>query len=200
MNVILIINDTFRQDHLGCYGNTWIKTPRLDEFAQRAAVFEQYYAASYPTVPNRWDICTGRYGFPFRGWQPLAPGDITLAQLVAQQGIHTQLIWDTPMLHMHDYNYTRGFKGVSFVHGQKGDPWITDPTLPIKMPAQPHKIRSAASLQDYLLNHFHRRHEREFCVSRTITEAIEWLETNYTHPSFFLCLDMWDPHEPFDCP
>ena len=70
MNVIFIMNDTFRRDHLGCYGNSWIQTPHLDGFAQHAAVFEQFYAASYPTVPNRWDLATGRFGFPFRGWQP----------------------------------------------------------------------------------------------------------------------------------
>ena len=199
-NVILIINDSFRRDHLGCYGNPWIHTPNLDRFARRAAIFERYYAASYPTVPNRWDMCTGRYGFPFRGWQPLDPGDVTLAQVLARHGVHTQMIWDTPMLGMHDYNYSRGFQGVCFVHGQKGDPWITDPSLPIRMPAQPHKIKSPRSLESYLRNHYGRRYEREYCVARTMSAAMDWLETNHRHPSFFLYVDMWDPHEPFDCP
>jgi len=199
-NVICIMNDSFRRDHLGCYGNPQIHTPNLDQFAQRAAVFEQYYIASYPTVPARWDLCTGSYGFPFRGWQPLAPDDITLAQLLAQQGVHTQMIWDTPMLGTHDYNYTRGFKGLEFVRGQKGDWWITDPTLPIRQPAQPHKIKDMNGLDSYLRNHFHRQYEREYCAPRTLSAAMDWLEGNAKHESFFLWLDMWDPHEPFDCP
>ena len=45
MNVIVIINDSFRRDHLGCYGNTWIRTPNLDRFAAGAAVFDQCYEA-----------------------------------------------------------------------------------------------------------------------------------------------------------
>ncbi len=200
MNVILLINDTFRRDFLGCYGNDWIKTPHLDAFAQRAAVFEQYYIASYPTVPNRWDMAVGRFGFPFRGWQPLDPGDVTLAQILAQHDVHTQMIWDTPMLAMHDYNYTRGFQGISFVHGQKGDPWVTTPSLPLRLPAQPHKLKSLPSLKTYLRNHFGRRYEREYCVARTMSKAMDWLETNYDHDAFFLYVDMWDPHEPFDCP
>ena len=200
MNVILIINDTFRRDHLGCYGNDWIKTPNLDAFAQRAMAFDQCYIASYPTVPNRWDMCTGRFGLPFRGWQPLGPHDVTLAQILARHGMHTQIIWDTPMLGAHDYNYTRGFEGVYFVHGQKGDPWITDPALPIRMPAQPHKIKSPRSLESYLRNHYHRQYEREFCAARTLSAATDWLETNYDHRPFFLYVDMWDPHEPFDSP
>jgi arylsulfatase A-like enzyme len=200
MNVILLVNDSFRRDHLGCYGNPCIRTPNLDQFAQHAAVFEQCYIASYPTVPHRWDLSTGRFGFPFRGWQPLGASDVTLAQVLSQHGMHTQMIWDTPMLAADDYNYTRGFNGVYFVHGQKGDPWITNPSLPIRMPAQPHKIKSPSSLATYLRNHFQRQHERQYCVARTLTAAKEWLEVNYQHESFLLYVDMWDPHEPFDCP
>jgi arylsulfatase A-like enzyme len=200
VNVIFIMNDTFRRDHLGCYGNSWIQTPHLDKFAQHAALFEQYYIGSYPTVPHRWDVFTGRYGFPYRGWQPLDAEDVTLAQLLAAQGFHTQMIWDTPMLGLGDYNYTRGFAGTEFVRGQQGDSWITDPTLDLRLPAQPHKIRAVPPLQTYLRNHAHRRHEREYCCARTISAATEWLECNYKHDGFFLWVDMWDPHEPFDCP
>jgi len=200
VNVILIVNDSFRRDHLGCYGNECIHTPNLDRFARRAMAFDQFYVASYPTVPNRWDICTGRYGFPFRGWQPLDRGDVTLAQVLARHGVHTQMIWDTPMLGANDFNYTRGFQGIYFVHGQKGDPWITDPSLPVRLPAQPHKIKNVGSMLSYLRNHHGRRYEREYCVARTMSAAMDWLETNYAQPSFFLYIDMWDPHEPFDCP
>ncbi len=30
MNIIWVIADTFRRDHLGCYGNPVIHTPSLD--------------------------------------------------------------------------------------------------------------------------------------------------------------------------
>jgi len=200
MNVILLVNDTFRRDHLGCYGNDWIQTPNLDAFAERAAIFDQAYIGSYPTVPNRWDVATGKYGFPTRGWEPLRREDRTMAQMLGRAGVHTQIIWDTPMLASHDYNYTRGFKGVTFTHGQKGDPWITNPDLPVRFRGQPHKIKNVRSLDNYLRNHFDRRHEREYPVARTMWDAIEWLETNHNHERFFLYVDMWDPHEPFDCP
>ncbi len=200
MNVIVLINDTFRRDHLGCYGNQWIQTPNLDRFAEGAAIFDRYYAASYPTVPNRWDLSTGRFGFPHLGWQPLNPEDESWGQLLSNRGVHTQMIWDTPMLGMHDYNYTRGFSGIHFVHGQKGDPWITDPSMNIDLMAQPHKIRNIASLENYLRNHYGRQYDRQYCVGRTVSTAMDWLETNHRQKSFFLWVDMWDPHEPFDCP
>ena len=39
MNVILVVLDSLRLDHVGCYGNTWIKTPNLDAFAKESAFF-----------------------------------------------------------------------------------------------------------------------------------------------------------------
>ncbi|MCD6095399.1 MAG: hypothetical protein J7J99_02390, partial [Thermoprotei archaeon] len=33
--------DSLRADHLGCYGNSWIKTPNIDSFAKEATVFER---------------------------------------------------------------------------------------------------------------------------------------------------------------
>jgi len=45
MNVVLIIIDTLRQDHVGCYGNEWIKTPYLDSLAKESVLFTRAYAA-----------------------------------------------------------------------------------------------------------------------------------------------------------
>ena len=33
-NVVVIVADTFRRDHLGAYGNARIRTPYLDELAR----------------------------------------------------------------------------------------------------------------------------------------------------------------------
>ena len=41
MNVVLIIIDSLRKDHVGAYGNSWIKTPSLDAFARESLRFTQ---------------------------------------------------------------------------------------------------------------------------------------------------------------
>jgi len=38
MNVIMLINDTWRWDYLGYNGNDWIKTPNLNKLASESAV------------------------------------------------------------------------------------------------------------------------------------------------------------------
>ena len=82
MNVILIVCDTWRRDHSGAYGAEWIRTPNINKFAARSAVFENAYLGSYPTLPCRRDIMTGRLGFPWRGWGGLDPDDVTLTGLL----------------------------------------------------------------------------------------------------------------------
>jgi arylsulfatase A-like enzyme len=75
MNLVIIISDTFRRDHLGCYGNDWIYTPHLDKFAEMCAVFDHAYCASFPTMPMRHDVMTGKYCFHTTGWAPKSSMD-----------------------------------------------------------------------------------------------------------------------------
>lgn len=51
MNLILIILDSLRADHVGCYGNTWIRTPTLDALADESVVFTRAFPESLPTIP-----------------------------------------------------------------------------------------------------------------------------------------------------
>lgn len=67
MNVIWIVADTFRWDHLGAYGNKTIHTPALDSLAARSTRFDRHYAAAFPTVPARADHHTGRWTMSFMG-------------------------------------------------------------------------------------------------------------------------------------
>ena len=77
-NVILIITDSMRRDALSPYGSDWIRTPQLDRFSRQAVLFENAFLSSFPTVPCRNDILTGRYTFTYKDWSPLDPDAITL--------------------------------------------------------------------------------------------------------------------------
>ncbi|MCH7905987.1 MAG: sulfatase [Chloroflexi bacterium] len=200
MNVIVLMNDTFRRDHMGAYGNDWIRTPNLDRLASESAVFDRAYIASYPTIPNRWDLATGRYGFPIRGWEPLDPDDVTLAQVLSAAGYTTQLIYDPPQIGYHNFDYTRGFDAWSWVRGQHTDPYVTDPTVPTPLRADYYKIKSPDALKLYWRNQGLQKYDRDYTVSRIAGEACDWIEANATLDRFFLWVDMWDPHEPFDAP
>ena len=89
MNFIVVISDTFRRDHLGCYGNKWISTPNIDEFAKNSLIFDRAYTASFPTVPHRRDLMTGRFSFTYSRWGPLPEDEIILAQTLTDSNYLT---------------------------------------------------------------------------------------------------------------
>lgn len=199
MNVILIISDTLRRDYLGCYGNDWIRTPHLDAFAQECLILERAYIGSFPTVPCRNDILTGRCTFTHKSWAPLHPNEVTLQELLGHAGIITALVADTPHPFAPGYNYQRGFHSWEVIRGQEGDPWRTHPR-DIRLPCAPEKLRNReATTVQYLRNVHDRRGEKDYFPARTFTTAAEWLEHNHELP-FFLYVDTFDPHEPWDPP
>jgi len=201
MNVVLIISDTFRYDHLGCYGNGWVSTPSLDAFAGKSVIFDRAYAASFPTVPHRHDIQAGKYTFTYSGWAPLPPNEMVLPQLLRQTGCVTQLIADTPHILANTFNYDRGFDGWDWIRGQEGERYMTSPRE-VKLPCDPRKLRyGAARVTQYLREVSLRHSESDYFVARTMLRAAKWLEHNYDqHSKFYLHVDTFDPHEPWDPP
>ncbi len=61
MNILFIITDQQRADHLGCAGNPDIKTPHIDQLAAEGVRFNNAYCANPMCMPNRSTIFTGKY-------------------------------------------------------------------------------------------------------------------------------------------
>jgi arylsulfatase A-like enzyme len=60
-NVLLVVMDTVRADHLGAYGYERPTSPRLDALAARATLFEQPRAQGPKTRESLPSLLTGRY-------------------------------------------------------------------------------------------------------------------------------------------
>ncbi|MEW6637492.1 MAG: sulfatase, partial [Actinomycetota bacterium] len=176
-NFLIIVSDTLRRDHLGAYGNRSIRTPRLDAFARQAVVVEGHLVSSFPTMPARADILTGTFSYAFMGWEPLPRHLPTLPGLLSEAGYLTMGIVDTPFFVRNGFGYDRGFDDFVWVRGQGDD-------------TRPHERADARATW---------RYESDRMVARTVTEAERWLERHYREP-FFLYIDTWDPHEPWDAP
>ena len=182
MNVIWIVADTFRQDHLGAYGNSEIRTPSLDALAAKSVRFDRHYAGGFPTMPTRADHATGRWTMSFMGWEPL-PDDVeTLAELLAADGVHTAAMVDTPFYLRGGMNYDRGFQTFEMYPGQS----LAD------VEALPRGREASDTRAAW-------RSESDRNVAQTMTRAMRWLELHHKE-EFFLYVDTWDPHEPWDAP
>src|ERR671913_841089 len=64
MNIVVIIIDSLRKDHVGALGNRWIETPNLDALAGESLVFERALPESIPTINARRAIHTGTRSWP----------------------------------------------------------------------------------------------------------------------------------------
>lgn len=58
-DVVVIMTDQHRFDHVGFGGNTIVSTPNLDALAARSVVFDRAYVANPICMPNRSTILTG---------------------------------------------------------------------------------------------------------------------------------------------
>ncbi|MGI9860381.1 sulfatase-like hydrolase/transferase [Moorella naiadis] len=200
MNVILVVSDTFRYDNLSCYGPTNVKTPHLDRFANEAYVFDNAYLGSFPTLPNRLDIMSGRFSCIEHEWCPLPADTVTLQQILSASGIVTQIIFDNPHLVSMGFNYERGFDGWEWIRGQEADRWKSTPRN-VKLPADLSKLRSPDFLVPIILrNTGWWKSEEDRFVARSIKAACQWLEQSQGEEKFFLHIDLFDPHEPWDAP
>lgn len=203
-NSIVLLVDSLRRDHVGAYGPSRAATPAIDAFARRAVRFDHAYVGSYPCLPLRRDLWTGRFEFPFRGWGPLEPDEWTFPLALRQAGRTSQLITD----HYHLWergagNYHFDFSGVDFIRGNELDNYITDPTIPIHYPAAPEKLAGHAgpgAYDRYARNISGRRTERDHFVAQVVQRAMDWLDRNHSTAGFCLFLDCFDPHEPWDPP
>ena len=206
-NIILIITDTYRYDNLGDRAEVMpVRTPELDAFAaQRATEVEGFYTGSFPTIPHRTDIATGRLGWPNYGWQPIdQSGRNHIARILNGKGYATQLICDCP--HLFNSRFQPGFTAAFQTRGQEGDKALLHLNDPIETVMPPEKTRPRPSYKGHTLVDQHRWHNRywsfesETFPAQTGALASRWLEENYKAGPFFLWVDFFDPHEPWDPP
>ena len=99
-NVLFIMSDQLRRDHLSCYGHPHLKTPTIDAFAKRGVRFTQAHTSSPVCGPARMSLYTGRTAFSHgASWNfvPLHIGEFTLGDYIRPHGIRVALAGKTHM-------------------------------------------------------------------------------------------------------
>ena len=101
-NVILVVVDTLRADHLGCYGYPRDTSPRLDALARDAVVFTKVRSQSSCTFASVNSMLTSRYTARFLG-QPDGrmgiPSEVpTIARILTDHGFDTAAVSASPIV------------------------------------------------------------------------------------------------------
>lgn len=212
MKVIMVMYDTLRRDFLPGYGKLCMNLPNFRRLADHSAVFECSYAASLPCMPARRDIQTGRAGFLHRSWGPLEPYDDSMPALITAAGIRTHLATD----HFHylqdgGATYHSRYQTWNCFRGQENDPWMpeseerTTEFAPCVMSGgnlqgQMRQMRADGGWQNMANRAARRRGKADYAQSLTFDSGIDFIRKNAERDSFFLQIETFDPHEPFDAP
>jgi arylsulfatase A-like enzyme len=221
-NVVVVILDSLRKDHIGAYGNTWIKTPNLDSLAKESLRFTQAYPEAMPTICARRTIHTGRRTWPFRnwkppkgediilqGWEPIPVGQKHLAEILKEHGYTTMLETDTMHQFKASYNFQLGFDVFHFIRGQTTDNYkpnwtyprerVQDSLLKGNISAMRAQMRQYwANMEGSLVPK--RDSESDWSSPKVFSGAMELVEAAKEGQPFFLVADSYDPHEPWDTP
>ena len=206
MNIVMIMCDSLRQDHLGCYGNDWIETPNIDRLAGESVVFENAYPEGLPTLPVRTALFTGNYTLTNRFWQELLPQDVTMAEILDELDYKSAMITDTFHLFKPNMNYHRGFHNFRWIRGQSIDAYAVKPHGKDLTQYISPKMRGAWTIRivdQYLRNTADRdpNNEEEYFSALVRNESVQWLKDAHDSCNpFFLYIDFFDPHEPWDAP
>ncbi len=220
LNLIVIVSDTFRYDNLACYGKKWLEnleTPNLDRFAKECVVFEDAYPEGMPTIVIRRTLYTGRRVIPcyyFRqhepvqlpGWHHLYNEDQTLSETLLEADYITALVSDLPHEQRPGRNFHRGFATYQWIRGQEVDSYGTAPhALPdvsdmVSSDYLDNMPNLGPFLSQYKANRNLWKQDGESLAEIVSRTAIRWIKSNFDQRPFYLHVEMFDPHEPWDPP
>jgi arylsulfatase A-like enzyme len=169
-HLIVISLDTTRADHFGCYGNTWIRTPRIDALAAESILLTDYMTVIPTTLASHTTLFTGKYphthGVPRNGFV-VHDDNVMLAETLEQAGFHTAAFLASFALHSR-FNFAQGFDHVDEAYDIRVGDLGADQNQ-----------RRAAAITD---------------------AVIDYLDRRDIPPNLFLFVHYFDPHVPYDPP
>lgn len=196
-HAVVILLDSLNRHMLGAYGGKEFETPNIDRFAVKSMQFDRHFTGSLPCMPARHDILCGSLDFLWRCWGSVEIWEDSITHALRKKGIATQLISDHPHLFEEGgENYHIDFGAWSYERGHETDAW--------KLNQDPSWVGAPTygrGPMAYDRSRGQFRTEADFPGPRTMQAAANWIDEHAdTTERFFLFVDEFDPHEPFDTP
>ena len=200
-NMVVLLLDSLNRNELGAYGGTKFDTPNLDRLAARSVCFTNHHTGSLPCIPARHDLLVGAWDFLWRPWGSIELWEEPITASLRRAGVVTQLITDHPHLfEVGGENYHTDFRAWDYQRGHESDAWKT------------RQDSSWLGAPSFGRGHTHYddsrgffKGEEDFPGPKTMQATARWLiEDAPVHRAngdrFFVFVDEFDPHEPFDTP
>lgn len=195
MKTILILMDTLQRKMVHAYNpDCPVITPNIDRLAEKSTVFDQHYIGSAPCMPARRDILTGRLNFLERNWGPIEPFDVTMPAILKRRGVFSHIVTDhCHYVELGGEGYLQQYNTWNLIRGQETDAWASQ----IRDPEMPENYIGRVGRQ-YQCNRQYFKTDADYPTPQTFAAAAQWLRDNEGADGFFLQVEVFDPHEPFD--
>jgi len=189
-NIILILIDTLRADHLSCYGYKQNTSPNIDRFAKEGVLFTNSFSQASWTKPNVASLFTSLYPAQHNAkiYTDILPGRVnTIAEILRDKGYTTAAFVANPNVKRF-FNFHQGFASYydDFKTYKKYHETI-EKSIWGKI------IRNISRNRFFLLPQYKVRAEMLNSL------VIPWLVNNKDN-KFFLYLHYNDPHAPYTPP
>jgi arylsulfatase A-like enzyme len=225
-NVLIIVVDTLRADHVSSYGYARQTSPEIDRIAKQGVQFENAIAPSSWSLPSHASLLTGRYPFehgmqnvepmPWLGWDKESlRGYPTLGEVLQKRGYRTGAFSANRVYFTSNVGLGRGFIHFEDYFYSPADSFVR--TLFGREFARIYLSRSDKSLVRRTLRRlgFTSLLDRDTegweknggargvrkRASVVNDELLRWIDTDISqqHP-FFAFLNYMDPHDPYGAP
>jgi arylsulfatase A-like enzyme len=187
-NVLLIVVDTLRSDHLSSYGYSRQTSPAIDALAAQGVLFEHAFSTASYTLPSHASILTGRFptdhgvkwNLDYRRPKNPVP---TLPLVLQSQGYRTAAFSANTIFFTREHGFGRGFLHFEdFFHSVSDMAWRTAYGAIARRYA-----RGPLGLQDIPA--------RKLAVD-VRGAAEEWISQDHERP-FFVTMNFMDVHGPY---
>jgi arylsulfatase len=122
-NVLLILLDAARADHLSCYGYERPTTPNIDKLAEKSYIFQNVYSEASYTLASTGTLLTGLppdyHGVVSAFFNTLGQEIKTLPELLREKGYYTAAVSANPYFGS-SYFYDQGFEDFTELFRQSG--------------------------------------------------------------------------------
>lgn len=175
MKILYIDCDSLRADHLGCYGYDRDTTPTIDSLAEDGLRFSEYYASDLPCLPSRTALFSSRFG--------IHTGVVNHGGLASEP---------RPQGTNRGFSTDGRFSSLPAVLRNAGHHTALVSSFPTRHGAW-HVLDGFEDWHDTGGRGFERADE-------VFDLAADWLAGNAEDDDWYLHVNFWDPHTPYDTP
>jgi len=166
-NIVCILSDDHRWDHLGATGHPFLRTPNLDRLASEGILFENSFVTTSLCSPSRASFLTGTYAHthgvknnitPWTGKHP------TFLESLKGAGYDTAFIgkWHMPGKGLPDLGFLDEFVSFTVKAGQ--GKYFNCPLIVNGVETPSRKIHITEELTDRAIEFMERQRESPFCL------------------------------------